>query len=411
MMLLLMFLTAIGTGTIVYFLMDGPRRRNVVLEVELRRDKKWVRELREQLLVEQRRQNDAGVQLRGEESLHRKRERDFENRLQAFEARFVSYEELSDENRILKADVLNTGLAAARADYLAKANADLGALYWKEYFSNSLRVLRYDNYPKIKLGVRTAFERARVSGAPIDKSDEIQALKELHASYERLVRAKIESEHQAELRQQYREDERRARETQEAEAEAADAEREAAELAQALAEAKGRHTEEIERLKVRLAEAEAARERAVSLAQLTKAGTVYVISNIGSFGHGVFKIGMSRRYDPQERIDELSGASVPFPFDVHMLIKTPDAPKLENAMHRKFRHLQVNRVNPRKEFFRVPIEEIVAAVRENHGEVEYTADAEALQFLQSQTMTEDVAAEVEKTFEDAEAAGAELARV
>ena len=103
---------------------------------------------------------------------------------------------------------------------------------------------------------------------------------------------------------------------------------------------------------------------------------------------------MTRRLEPMDRVHELGDASVPFPFDVHLMVGCEDAPKLEAALHRRFHKRRVNKVNPRKEFFRVPIADIVTAVREEHGEVEYTADAEALEFAQSQTMTD---AELEVT--------------
>lgn len=94
------------------------------------------------------------------------------------------------------------------------------------------------------------------------------------------------------------------------------------------------------------------------MAQQTKAGNVYVISNLGSFGDRVSKIGMTRRLEPMDRVKELGDASVPFPFDVHMMIACDDVPKLETALHREFHKRRINRVNLRKEFFRVGLEEI-----------------------------------------------------
>ena len=96
-----------------------------------------------------------------------------------------------------------------------------------------------------------------------------------------------------------------------------------------------------------------------------KAGYVYIISNIGAFGEGVYKIGMTRRLEPMDRIDELGDASVPFAFDVHALIFTEDAPKLENALHHAFENKKVNMVNTRREFFRVSLDEIKQVVKEN----------------------------------------------
>lgn len=89
-----------------------------------------------------------------------------------------------------------------------------------------------------------------------------------------------------------------------------------------------------------------------------KAGYVYIISNIGAFGENVFKIGMTRRLDPQERIDELGDASVPFNFDVHAMIFSDDAPSLEAALHRAFENKKINMVNHRREFFNVTLDEI-----------------------------------------------------
>lgn len=96
-----------------------------------------------------------------------------------------------------------------------------------------------------------------------------------------------------------------------------------------------------------------------------KAGYVYVISNIGAFGENIYKIGMTRRLDPQERIDELGDASVPFNFDVHAMIFSDDAPALETALHHAFEDKKLNMVNPRREFFNVTLEEIKDVIRKN----------------------------------------------
>lgn len=96
-----------------------------------------------------------------------------------------------------------------------------------------------------------------------------------------------------------------------------------------------------------------------------KAGYVYVISNIGSFGEGIYKIGMTRRLNPQDRVDELGDASVPFKFDVHAMIFSEDAPALEAALHRAFEDRKLNLVNQRREFFRVSLDEIKDVVKNN----------------------------------------------
>lgn len=119
-----------------------------------------------------------------------------------------------------------------------------------------------------------------------------------------------------------------------------------------------------------------------------KAGYVYIISNIGAFGKDVYKIGMTRRLEPMERIDELGDASVPFNFDVHALIFTEDAPALESALHTAFEHYKVNKINQRREFFRVSLEEIKKVVRKNFDKtVEWIDVPEAEQYRQSLAMT------------------------
>lgn len=110
-----------------------------------------------------------------------------------------------------------------------------------------------------------------------------------------------------------------------------------------------------------------------------RAGYVYIISNIGSFGENVYKIGMTRRLDPQDRVDELGDASVPFTFDVHAMIFSDDAPTLENNLHKEFDDRKVNMINGRKEFFNVTLDEIKQAVKkynENIIEIKDIPDAE-----------------------------------
>lgn len=118
-----------------------------------------------------------------------------------------------------------------------------------------------------------------------------------------------------------------------------------------------------------------------------KAGYVYVISNIGSFGENVYKIGMTRRLDPMERVMELSDASVPFNFDVHAMVFTEDAPGLEAALHREFEDRKINKVNQRREFFRVTLDEIKEVVRKSYDKtVEFVDVPDAEQYRISKKM-------------------------
>lgn len=118
-----------------------------------------------------------------------------------------------------------------------------------------------------------------------------------------------------------------------------------------------------------------------------KAGYVYIISNIGAFGENVYKIGMTRRLDPQDRVDELGDASVPFNFDVHAMIFTEDAPALENALHKAFENKKVNMINSRREFFNVTLEEIEQVVKANYDKtVDFKKTADAEQYRETLKM-------------------------
>lgn len=116
----------------------------------------------------------------------------------------------------------------------------------------------------------------------------------------------------------------------------------------------------------------------------TRAGYVYIISNVGSFGENIYKIGVTRRLEPRDRIKELSSASVPFEFDIHAIIFSDDAPKLENTLHKHFKEQEVNKVNPRKEFFNVSLEEIKDIVLKEHNDtVRFEMEADAYQYRES----------------------------
>lgn len=123
----------------------------------------------------------------------------------------------------------------------------------------------------------------------------------------------------------------------------------------------------------------------------TRAGFVYIISNIGSFGENIYKIGMTRRLEPMDRINELGSASVPFKFDVHALIFSEDAPTLEATLHRHFQDKEINKVNQRKEFYKVDLEEIKRVVHEKfNNTVTFYDEPEAFEYRESLRQKEDV---------------------
>lgn len=137
-------------------------------------------------------------------------------------------------------------------------------------------------------------------------------------------------------------------------------------------------------------EATAERERATSMAQITKKGHIYIISNIGSFGENIYKIGMTRRNDPKDRVKELGDASVPFEFDIHAMVYTEDAPSLENSLHRYFDGKRINKINNRKEFFNVTIDEIAQACEKLGCQVKLTRVAEAREYRETRKILEKV---------------------
>lgn len=121
-----------------------------------------------------------------------------------------------------------------------------------------------------------------------------------------------------------------------------------------------------------------------------RAGYVYIISNIGAFGENIYKIGMTRRLDPQDRVDELGDASVPFNFDVHAMIFSDDAPALEAALHKAFEDRKLNMVNTRREFFNVTLDEIKEVVKKNFDKtVEFVDVPNAEQYRISKKMKEE----------------------
>ncbi|NOI13352.1 DUF4041 domain-containing protein [Vibrio hepatarius] len=161
------------------------------------------------------------------------------------------------------------------------------------------------------------------------------------------------------------------------------------ELANATEQERSEMEQRIAMLEQQLAEAEAKEERAKSMAEQTRKGHVYVISNIGSFGEDVYKIGLTRRLEPMDRVKELGDASVPFPFDVHAMIYTDDAPALETALHREFNSKRINAVNLRKEFFNVDLASIQEAVEKIAGiEAEFKMTALAEDYYESLRLSE-----------------------
>lgn len=198
-------------------------------------------------------------------------------------------------------------------------------------------------------------------------------LDELHATHEYRERLKVEKDERAELARAEREEKKLL-----AEAEAAEREEERYQklLDKARSEV-GFDEARIAELEAALAEVHAVSERARAMAEMTKSGYVYIISNIGSFGEDVVKIGLTRRLEPDDRVKELGDASVPFGFDTHAMIYSDEAPALESALHKEFADRRVNASNMRKEFFRVGLDEVEEAVKRLAPSANFFSDREA----------------------------------
>lgn len=144
------------------------------------------------------------------------------------------------------------------------------------------------------------------------------------------------------------------------------------------------YVDKIKELEEKLSLLEKDKKNVFDREQNTRAGYVYIISNIGSFGENIYKIGVTRRLEPMDRIKELSSASVPFGFDVHAMIFSEDAPGLETILHTHFRNQAVNKVNSRKEFFNVNLDEVKELVLKHHNNtVDFTMDPEAYEYKES----------------------------
>jgi len=387
-----------GGATLVYFLLDQKRRNLAQQEAQLESQGKLL--------------HARQVELENREQYYGQQYQSFSIAKSQFDQLHVTYTELFKENHVLKADLNNLyqQLRKTQLDNQSTQNlqlsidakvTELGAKYLKDQVKWIESSLNANNYATCKQKLADAVFKIRDIGITVTNDEEARLYSDLKHEYELVVRAALEREEQARIRAQIKEEQKLELAVQRALEQAAREKQivEAA-LAEALLKAQGEHTEEIDLLKAKLAEAEAKSARAISQAQLTKSGNVYVISNIGSFGDEVFKIGMTRRLDPLDRVNELGDASVPFPFDIHMMIATQDAPSLENALHRAFHKRRINKVNLRKEYFRVKLDEIVSIVKKNHGDVTYRADAEALQYRNSLLMTDQDLEMLEEAYEE-----------
>ena len=230
----------------------------------------------------------------------------------------------------------------------------------------------------------------------------VQRVKEKKREEQRAIREQIREDEKA--RKEYERVIKQAEREEETITKAIERARQ--EYESANAEDRAKYEAKLQELAQKLREAEEKNQRALSMAQQTKRGNVYVISNVGSFGEDVYKIGLTRRLEPMDRVKELGDASVPFAFDVHAMIPSEDAPALEAALHRRFLQNQVNKLNRRKEFFRLKLHDIRSVVDELTPEVRWTMAAEARDYRDTLAMERQIQEDPEfrKRWTESEAA-------
>lgn len=322
-----------------------------------------------------------------------------------------------DENRYEQKEIIKKKTAAiCSTDWTVDGSKSKGQKLINNFLKLVLRAfngecdaavmkVKYNNINSLETRIIKAFETinklAEANHCEITNNYLQLKLNELYLTHEFQEKKQEEREEQRRIQEQIREEQRALDEIEKAREEA---EREEKRYEQALKKARqeidrasGNNKEElqrkIEQLTQQLEKAHFDKERAISRAQLTKSGHVYVISNIGSFGENIYKIGMTRRLEPLERVKELGGASVPFPFDVHAMIFSENAPEMENLLHKYFESKRLNKANERKEFFMVSLDEIVLAVQKIleqvktvEAEIKFTKIAEASEYRKTLSM-------------------------
>ncbi len=295
--------------------------------------------------------------------------------------------------------LLKSGEAAA-CEYVEANRRDTAIAFVSDAFNGKvdsiLSRVKEDNVGTLREKIQDAFTLVNMNGrafrdARITERYLQSRLEELRWATAAQELKNREREEQRRIKEQIREEEKARREYERA---IRDAEKEEeaikkamekiqASVAKASEEQKQHYQAQLLDLQQKLQAAEEKNQRALSMAQQTKTGHVYIISNVGSFGEDVFKIGLTRRLEPMDRVRELGDASVPFEFDVHAMILSADAPALEHALHRHFLASQMNKVNPRKEFFRVPIATIREEIEKLDIQASWTMTAAASEYRQS----------------------------
>lgn len=275
--------------------------------------------------------------------------------------------------------------------------------------------VKHGNFATQEKKIRRAFDALNKLGKTkeIFLQPEYLTLKiqELRLTNELEIAKKAQKDREREIREQMREEAKAEKEIADARKKAErDEELKLKALDKArkeLSDEHGKHNEKlaglVAKLEGELAEALDRKAKAIARAQLTRSGHVYVLSNVGTMGERVYKIGMTRRLVPDDRVKELGDASVPFPFDVHAMIYSEDAPALEKSLHNHFDERRVNQVNRRKEYFNVTLQELQEAVKQCHtGAVTFVVDHPAEEYRESILIREKIEHGERQLHEEAE---------
>ena len=260
--------------------------------------------------------------------------------------------------------------------------------------------VKWNNVNQMKERIHKSYEAINKLGensaVKIEKEYLDLKIEELILEYEYQAKKQQEKEELRAIQEELREEEKARREYEQAQKEAEKEElnyqkaleKARKEVEETTGEKHDKLLEKISKLELELKEAQERKERALSMAQQTKRGHIYIISNIGSFGEHVYKIGMTRRLEPIDRVKELGDASVPFQFDIHAMIYSEEAPTLENQLHKEFADKKVNMLNYRKEFFKVTLEEIETKLKELDIEAEFIKIPEAMEYRETKAILE-----------------------
>lgn len=300
--------------------------------------------------------------------------------------------------------------AAATCEYVEASRRATAVAFVIDAFNgkvdSTLSRVKSDNAGTLAQEIRDAFIVVNMNGkafrdARITDSYLAARLNELKwASVAQQMKLE-EREEQRRIKEQLREEEKARREIERALRDAAKEEetlrtamaKAEQQIAKATEEQRSKYEQQLTDLTERLKQAEERNQRALSMAQQTKRGHVYIISNIGSLGEDVYKIGLTRRLEPQDRIRELGDSSVPFEFDVHAMIFADDAPALEHKLHNHFVLKQVNKVNHRKEFFRADLAEIRSEIEQLGLQTQWTMMAAAKEYKETLAIEKRIASD------------------